>query len=88
MRAAHAERKAARRAAKAFLRSLEPAARAAHYAMEPGDEGLAFLPTGEIVLLYREDDVRFRLKQLADVDAATDVGMRWLYNERAREAVQ
>src|ERR1019366_263779 len=69
-RPAHAEKKAARKAAKTFLRSLAPAAQTAYLAMEPGDEAVVFMPSGEMAHLLREDEVRFRVRELEDFDAA------------------
>jgi hypothetical protein len=87
-RPAHAEKKAARKAAKTFLRSLAPAAQAAYLAMEPGDEGVIFLPSGRMAHLFREDEVRFRVRELEDIDAAVTVGTRWAAEDRAAGAVQ
>jgi hypothetical protein len=88
VRAGHAERKAARKAAKKLLRSLAPGARAAHTLMEPGDECLAFLPDGTMALMRLENKKLFRVRELPDDDAATDVAMRWAAEDRAGESVQ
>jgi hypothetical protein len=56
--------------------------------MEPGDECLAFMPDGSMVHMRLEDEVRFRVRELEDFDAAVNVGMRWADEERAAEAVQ
>jgi cell division septum initiation protein DivIVA len=87
-RPAHTERKAARKAAKKFLRSLTPAARVAYYALEVGDEAVVFMPSGEMAHMLREDERRFRVRELEDEDAAVDVGMRWAREDRAAGAVQ
>ena len=87
-RPAHAEKKARRKAAKQFLSSLAPAARAAYYALEPGDEAMVFLPSGQMAHMVREDETRFRVRELEDEDAAVDVGLRWARENRAAEAVQ
>lgn len=88
MRTAHAEKMRERTAAKAFLRSLAPAVRTALTAMEVGAEGLVFLPSGRMAHMLREDDFRFRVREVEDEDAATRIGVRWLEEERAAEAVQ
>lgn len=88
MRPSHAERKAARKAGKRLLRELAPSARVAALATEPGDEILVFLPSGRLAHLLREDEVRFRVREMEDFDAAVNVGMRWAAAERAAEAVQ
>lgn len=88
IRPAHAERKAARKAAKKFLRSLAPAARAAYYALEVGDEAVVFMPSGEMAHLLREDEIRFCVRELGDMDAARSVGYRWVEEKRASEVVQ
>jgi hypothetical protein len=86
-RPAHAERKAARKAAKTFLRSLAPAARVAYYALEVGDEAVVFMPSGEMAHLLREDEVRFRVRELG-VDGAVEVGLRWAAEDRAGQSIQ
>jgi hypothetical protein len=88
MRAAHAERKAARKAGRRLLAALAPAAQAAVLALDVGDECLVFLPPGRVALLFREDEVRFFVRELEDVDAAMTVAMRWGEEERAAETVQ
>jgi hypothetical protein len=56
--------------------------------MEPGDEGVIFLPSGRMAHLFREDEVRFRVRELEDFDAAVTVGTRWAAEDRAAGAVQ
>jgi hypothetical protein len=88
VRAGRAEKKAARKAAKKLLRSLLPGARGARGVMEPGDECLAFMPDGSMVHMRLEDEVRFRVRQLENLNDAVDVGVKWAREERAAEGVQ
>lgn len=87
-RPAHVEKKAARKAAKDLLRTLAPSARIVALATEPGDECLVFLPDGRMAHLLREDEVRFRVREIEDIEDAVDVGVRWAEEERQAEAVQ
>lgn len=84
MRPAHAEKLRARR----LLRELAKSAPWARLAMDPGDECLAFLPDGSLALMHLENENTFRVRELPDDDAATDVAMRWRDEERAAERVQ
>jgi hypothetical protein len=88
MRQAHAERKAARKAAKRLLKALNPAARAIYQAMEIGAEAIAFAPDGAIVHLRREGELRFIAAELEDTDDATDVVMGWHDEDARAESVQ
>jgi hypothetical protein len=84
VRAAHAEKLRRQR----LLRDLEAGARAAHPTMEVGDEVMAFLPDGRMAHLRLETENSFRVREIEDEDAATRIGVRWLEEERAAEAVQ
>lgn len=84
MRPRHAEKLRARR----LLRELAKSAGVASLAMEPGDEALAFLPDGTLAHMRLENESTFRVRELPDTDAATEVAMKWAREERAAEAVQ
>lgn len=84
MRGAHAEKLRARR----LLRELAKAAPWARLAMNRGDECLAFLSDGSLALMRLENENTFRVRELPDDDAATDVAMRWREEERAAASVQ
>lgn len=83
MRARHAEKLRQKR----LLRALLPSARVARLAMDVGDEAVVFLPDGQMAHLLREDEVRFRVRELSDIDAAATVAMRWNAEKRAAETV-
>lgn len=88
MRPGRAEKKARAKAAKDLIRSLGPAARVMARELEPGDEAIAFLPSGRMLVIRRESPTRFIADDLEDVDAAARVALRWHHEDAQAESVQ
>ena len=71
------------RKALAALNALPFASRVAIIAsLGVGDEGLLFLPSGDICVVSRETEDHFTLQVLDGVRAATNVAMAWRHEER------